>query len=413
MIKKLIVIAVLLGSVIGNAQEIISSPYSYFGIGLPKFKGTAENRMMGGLSILSDSIHVNLQNPAGYGALRLTNYTLGVTHNRKSVESNNASDDVNTTSLDYLAIGIPAGKLGFGLGIVPYSSVGYDLESASPETNSKYSGQGGLNKLFLAAGYRVTENFRLGVEGSYSFGNIQNESIFFQSGIQYGTKEENRSDLSGVTVKFGAQYEQELTEKLQLTASLGYRPSSTIVSENQRSLSSVIQLNNNDVGEVVLQDVDIENTDLKLPAQYRVGAGIGEKRHWFAGVEYQQLKSSEYSNRSFDIEEVTFEDAATYRLGGYYIPDYNDITSYFNRIVFRAGFRYQETGINLSNEEINEFGISFGVGLPAGKFFSNVNIGAEYGSRGTKSAGLVEENFFSIFMSLSFNDKWFNQRKFN
>ncbi|MFD2433940.1 hypothetical protein ACFSO9_10550 [Mesonia maritima] len=61
MIKKLVVIAVLLCSVVGNAQEIISSPYSYFGIGLPKFKGTAENRMMGGLSILSDSIHVNLQ----------------------------------------------------------------------------------------------------------------------------------------------------------------------------------------------------------------------------------------------------------------------------------------------------------------------------------------------------------------
>ncbi|WP_121666935.1 hypothetical protein [Mesonia aquimarina] len=413
MIKKLIVIAVLLCSVIGNAQEIISSPYSYFGIGLPKFKGTAENRMMGGLSILSDSIHVNLQNPAGYGALKLTTYSLGVTHNRKTVETDQASDKINTTSLDYLAIGIPAGKLGFGLGIVPYTSVGYDLMEDTAESNSQYSGQGGLNKLYLAAGYRITENFRVGVEGSYNFGNIQNENILFQSGIQYGTKEENRSDLSGFTVKFGAQYEQEISEKLQLTGSVGYRPSSTIVSENNRTLSSVISGNNNNVIDVVVQDVNVGDTDLKLPAQLRVGAGIGEKRHWFAGIEYQQLKSSEYSNRSFAIDNVNFEDAATYRLGGFYIPDYNDITSYFNRIVFRAGFRYQETGITLNNEEINEFGISFGAGLPVGNLFSNVNIGVEYGSRGTKSSSLVEENFLSIFMSLSFNDKWFQERKFN
>lgn len=72
--------------------------------------------------------------------------------------------------------------------------------------------------------------------------------------------------------------------------------------------------------------------------------------------------------------------------------------------------RYEETGINLRGEDINEYGISFGVGLPIGRLFSNVNIGFELGSKGTTKNGLVKENFFNTFISLSLNDKWFEKR---
>ncbi|MFD2433939.1 hypothetical protein ACFSO9_10545 [Mesonia maritima] len=344
--------------------------------------------------------------------MQLTTYTLGATHNRTSIENSTSSDDITNTSLDYLAIGIPTGRLGFGLGIIPYTSVGYKLSEETTTTYSEYSGRGGVNKLFLSAGYRVTDNFRVGIEGSYNFGNIQNKNLFFQQGIQYGTREDNRSDLSGFTFNLGAQYEQPISEKLQLTSSASYRPSANLTSENKRILSSV-RYNNGIEEEINIKDIDIPTTDLTLPSQLRVGAGIGEKRHWFAGLEYQQITASDYSNRSFTLDNVTFENAATYRLGGYYVNDYNDITSYFNRITFRAGMRYQETGIVLNNEEINEFGISFGAGLPAGRLLSNVNVGVEYGQRGTTSAGLVQEDFLNIFISLSFNDKWFQERKFN
>jgi len=42
--------------------------------------------------------------------------------------------------------------------------------------------------------------------------------------------------------------------------------------------------------------------------------------------------------------------------------------------------------------------------------FSNVNIGFELGSKGTTKNGLVKENFFNTFISLSLNDKWFEKR---
>ncbi len=98
------------------------------------------------------------------------------------------------------------------------------------------------------------------------------------------------------------------------------------------------------------------------------------------------------------------------RIGGFYIPNYNGYGSYWKRVVYRAGFRMEETGITVNGQDINEFGISFGVGLPVGRLFSNVNLGFEVGSRGTKDAGLIQENFFNAFLSLSLNDKWFQKR---
>ncbi len=412
MVKKIIIALLLSMPMLFHGQEIISSPYSYFGIGLKSFKGTAENRSMGGLSIASDSIHMNLQNPAGYGALKLTTYTLGASYSDIKVENNEASDKVSNTSIDYLGIGIPAGKLGFGLGLVPYSAVGYELQNESQASLNRFTGRGGLNKLFLAAGYQLSEQFRIGVEGSYNFGNIQNKSLFFQENVQFGTREINRSDLSGFQVNFGVQYEKMLSNKLQLTGSLNYAPAAKLTSENTRELAAITVVNDQELVSDT-QQVTLADTNFDLPSEFGIGAGVGEPKHWFAGIEYQRLGTSNFTNRSFTLDNVRFEDAASYKLGGYYIPDFNDITSYFKRVVYRAGARYQETGLIINNEPINEFGISFGAGLPAGNMLTNVNLGFEIGKRGTKTANLVEENFFNVFISLSLNDKWFQKRKFN
>ena len=121
-------------------------------------------------------------------------------------------------------------------------------------------------------------------------------------------------------------------------------------------------------------------------------------------------KISNLTNRTFELENISYNDAVKYKIGGFYIPKYNSLTSYYKRIVYRAGIRFEETGINLNGQDINEFGISFGVGIPVGRLFSNVNIGFEIGKRGTTDFGLIQENFFNTFISLSFNDRWFDKR---
>ena len=78
MIKKIIVSACLLISFVSFAQQG-ASPYSFFGIGDVRFKGTLENRSMAGVSVEQDSIHLNIENPASYASLRQTTFTVGGT----------------------------------------------------------------------------------------------------------------------------------------------------------------------------------------------------------------------------------------------------------------------------------------------------------------------------------------------
>ncbi|OED43314.1 hypothetical protein AB832_02630 [Flavobacteriaceae bacterium (ex Bugula neritina AB1)] len=415
MIKKVLVVILVAVANISYAQEGTSSPYSFYGIGLQKFKGTVENRSMGGLSILVDSIHLNLQNPASYGGLKLTTYTLGANYNGLSID--NAQGDTSykdNASLEYLAIGIPAGRFGLGFGIIPINSVGYQtISTDSDGAQNQFFGTGGLNKVFLSAGFKINDAINVGLDLNYNFGNIENKAILRKPDVQYDTREIVKSNLSGVSLSFGITYKKMISEKLELSTSIVSTPSFKLKSENSLELAT-IQISNNGAENVIeRQEVSVEDRDLNLPADIKVGAGIGQPKKWFVGAEYTYLNAEEMENRSSAISNVVYSNASKVKLGGYYVPNYNSLTSYFNRIVYRGGFRYEETGININGQSIDEFGISFGVGLPVGNLFSNVNIGFEYGQRGTTDFGLVKEEFLNLSLSLSLNDQWFRKVKFN
>lgn len=414
MTKRLFIIVFILFSVITTAQERTSSPYSFYGLGLNTFKGTVENKSMGGLGILSDSIHVNLQNPAAHGRLRLTTYTVGLSANSVEMETGEESERTGSSSLDYLAVGIPTGKLGFAFGLLPYSSVGYNItniDEANGEA-ARYSGKGGLNRVFLAAGYAITPNISLGVDASYNFGNIQNKTILLREDVQLGSREINRSDLNGFTYKIGLDYERMLNESLQLKMGAHYTPETTLKAENQRELASLLLGAQGQEVSVDARNISVPDSEFVLPSSLSVGAGIGKSKKWFVGAEYVTTEAGDYSNRAFSLEGASFEKSSQYKIGGYYIPNYNSLTSYFNRIVYRGGLRMEETGLHLNGESINEFGIAFGLGLPAGRMLTNINLGFEYGQRGTTSSGLIQENYFNAMISFSLNDRWFIKRRF-
>ena len=77
MLKQIVFAVMLIISGVTIAQNGTTSPYSFFGIGEIKFRGTAENRSMGGMGVYSDSIHLNIQNPASVANLKLVNFTSG------------------------------------------------------------------------------------------------------------------------------------------------------------------------------------------------------------------------------------------------------------------------------------------------------------------------------------------------
>ncbi|PSG90711.1 hypothetical protein [Aurantibacter aestuarii] len=434
MIKKLLIVFVCVFCLQTYAQDGVASPYSYYGIGSLKFKGTVENNSMGSMGVYNDSIHMNLQNPATYGGQNLPIYnnesrpvifTVGGSSNKTCLDSNSSSAETSTQTFDYLAVAFPLGKLGIGFGLLPYTSVGYKLDNFNSfgQITHRYRGSGGVNKTYFSAGYQFENGLSFGVTTDYNFGNIKNNTIVFPynsdgTSLSYQTREDNRSDLSGLSFNFGAHYKKMVSDKLEIQTSLTFAPEANLKSINTRSFNAIIFDNAGNEVEVNTVDVDLDTkglneTNLTLPSNFTIGAGIGEPRKWFAGVDFKTQNTSEFSNPLYNYENTTFENSNTIAIGGFYIPKYNSFSSYFKRMVYRAGMRFENTGLKINNEPIKEFGISFGLGLPVGNTFSNANLGFELGNRGTTDSNLIKENFFKVQLSLSLNDRWFQKKRYN
>ena len=439
MIKKLVFVFIALFAIKSYAQEGTASPYSFYGMGSLKFKGTVESRSMGGLSVYSDSIHINLRNPASYASKNLAIYNnesrpvkfaIGGSHTNAKLKSDTASDEVNSSTLDYLAMSFPIGRFGLGMGLIPYTSVGYKLETLNNnnDLSTKFRGEGGVNKVYASLGYLVMDGLSVGVDLGYNFGNVKNntiEYVYTNEGTlaQYQTREDNRSDIGGLSANFGVIFSKMIQDKFELTTSLTFRPEMNLNSENSRTYNTITINAINDQEYVVnsieadLASQGLKSTDLVLPTKLSLGAGIGQPRIWFVGAEYTYLNTKAFKNELYASSDsagnVTYSNASTVSIGGFVIPDYNSFSSYFKRVVYWPGVRFEGTGLNINDEAINEFGISFGVGLPMGNTFSNANIGVEFGKRGTTSENLIQENFINFQLSFSFNDRWFQKRRFN
>lgn len=423
MIKKIIVNICLLFSLAIFAQEGTSSPYSFYGIGDIKFKGTIENRSMGSISVFPDSIHLNIQNPAHFASLKLTGFSIGGTYaNTKSVTETEKTKS-KRTSLDYMAFGIPIGKLGLGFGLIPYSSLGYkigNLTNIRDNNNtiirsvfSRYNGIGGVNKVFVGFGYQLTKKINFGADIQYNFGTIETSNLQYQSDLQYGSRENNSSDLKGVNFNFGLTYQTKINLKNTFFSSLSYTPESKLTLGNTRDIQVIELLSTTAVRVIESQSIAVENTIIKLPSKLSIGSGFGQVKKWLIGGEVSFMQNSVMSNRFNDIEGSVFENSTRYSLGGFFIPNYNSYSNYYKRVVYRGGLRYENTGLVLQNKSITDFACNIGVGLPLGGTFSNINIGLEIGKRGTKYYNLVEENYMNISVGLSLIDKWFVKRKFD
>ena len=146
-----------------------------------------------------------------------------------------------------------------------------------------------------------------------------------------------------------------------------------------------------------------------MPSKVSIGAGIGNSKKWLIGAEISFAENSKLTNRFDDIYDVSFENATKISVGGFFIPKYDSFSSYLSRVVYRAGFRHENTGLVINNESINDYGMNFGLGLPVGN--SSIDLGFEFGKKGTTSNGLIEENYFNLSVGLSLNDIWFKKRK--
>ena len=417
--KYIYLIIFLAGSPFIFAQSNTSSPYSIGGLGEIAFKGNAINRHMGGLDIVSDSLHANINNPASLGDLKLVTYSLGLNYKSTKLSSSASNESVTSASIDYLVVAIPTKKFTFGFGILPATSVGYRLQSVidGEDINNvvnQNEGYGGLNQTFIIIGFKVFEFLNFGVSANYNFGKITNESSRQEQNIDFGTFFTKTSSLVGFNYRFATQLKIPLTSKVRLDAMAYYVPENSLTATNE-SVYFTRSVTTQDLGDFENVDLaarNLKETSISLGDQYSFGLGITKEKKWFVGGQYSQRNSADYVNNFISLENITYANGSRLSFGGFYLPDYSSITSYWKRIVYRAGMRFEDTGVLFNNQPLKETGISFGVSLPMAGY-SNANIGIEFGKRGSQDNGLIQESYWNLIVGLSLNDIWFIKRKFN
>lgn len=413
MIKKIIVIGCFFFSLITNAQSGTASPYSFFGIGESRFKGNLENRSMAGLNIEQDSLHINILNPASFAAMRFTAFTIGGNYTSTKLQTDSKSNNARRTGIDFLAVALPLGKMGVGFGLMPYTSVGYNIESTNPNpdgVNNVLKGTGGLNKAFFSLGYTIMPNLVIGADVQYNFGRINNSNLEFLTGVLVGTEEKNKADLNGLSTNFGAMYKYKIYKKTNFYSSFTYTPQSTLLSTNTKTISTVNYNSNYDVAVYDALAEKVIRTDLKIPEKISFGFGVGETKKWLLGTQMVFQNVGKLADDYNTMDNVVYERYSSYSIGGFYVPNNNVFSKYYQKIVYRGGLKYAKTGTVINSKEIDEKAITFGMALPVIGSLSNINIGLEYGQRGTTSHGLIQENYFTLAMSFSLNDKWFRRR---
>ncbi|CAA0164753.1 hypothetical protein [Tenacibaculum maritimum] len=424
MIKRSLIVFLMLTGATMFAQRNNSSPYSYFGIGADFKPKTVEQASMGGIgAALKDTHHLNFVNPASNADLRYATYGLGGGTSFLTLEETNASQTGNSTSLRYIALGFPIGKrAGLSVGLQPLSTVGYSLINEEKDTegnviaSTKYTGTGGANRLYGSFGMYVAKGLSLGVEGGFIFGKIENNILNKKLDVAFGTKNEEATTIRGGRLKIGAQYDKELKNKLRLTFGTSIQFKNELRTSSTEKLSTVVV----GAGGVDRDKKSIFSSSvgsIESPLEVIAGFGIGKTNKWYIGIDSEYQKAFETVDLNNERGTLfRYENSHRTAIGGYYIPKINSISSYWNRVTYRAGLRFEKTGlqINAGNgfTSIKDFGINVGLGLPLPKQLSNVNIGFEYGQKGTTNNNLIKENYFNVRLSLSLNSiNWFNKRK--
>ena len=425
MIRNILVVLTLTVTIVAQAQKSNASPYSFFGIGDSNSSNTVEQLSMGGAGVAySDFYRLNMSNPASLASLQFTSYGLALENKNIWAKDNNDKQSAASTYLSYLSMAVPIGeKGGLSFGLLPNTSVGYSLLSSTLGSDGEvdeltlYEGTGGSNKVYFALGYRLFKGFNLGVQGNYIFGKVENSVIHQVRDVSLATKYETIANLKGFSLNAGFQYLTKTKNNLNLYAGASFELENELESDGNEYLYSVdasaltsprdTLLNNESVG------------FLKTPLKSTFGIGVGKDNKWYAGADISMRKAIDIDGNVFNsFSKVKYDDFRRISIGGYYVPDFNSITSYWERIIYRAGIKFEKTGLTVNPSgsgsnfmAIDDFGISFGVGLPLAGQLSNLNIGFELGKRGKVTDGLVQENYINFRLSLSLADRWFVKRE--
>ncbi|MDA3781219.1 MAG: hypothetical protein PF487_13485 [Bacteroidales bacterium] len=415
-IKTLLLgLSITLISNIAFSQVDTYSPYSRYGFGELYSNSFGQNKSMGGIGIgLRKSNTINYSNPASYTDQDTLSFIFdfGLYGKYSEFDNTDFSETYNNVNFDHIAISFPVTKWWYSsIGVVPYSRVGYKIQNISSEENFEniahfYEGSGGINKFYFGNSFNIHKNISIGVNLSYLFGKIEQErNISVADTNSYITKLQDDIKINGFDYTLGIQYHNTIKDKYFYNIGLVFSNKNTV---NTETTSSVYTYNNSSLIDTVVAP-EINKSDTDIPLNVGIGISAGIKDKLTIGIDYNQQNWS--STNSFDTN-TDFSDQTSLRIGAEYIPNKHSIRNYLKKVNYRIGGFYTNSYIKIDKEQIKNYGISFGVGLPTKNKKTVFNLTGELGKKGTTSNNLIEENYAFIGINITFYDIWFFKPKY-
>jgi len=414
---------VLLVSVSSFSQKRTYSPFSRYGLGELSERGFGQNAAMGNAGIgHRDNNHLNNLNPASYSAIDSTSFFFeaGVSGFTQTFKSGSREEQYNNIDFSYFAMGFPLSKkFHTSLGLKPFSNTGYKFEFSDGNTLNRAIGTGNLSSAYGGLSFRPVSNLSIGAHATYLFGNIQHTTFIEfpedQAAYKYGVQSELHA--SDFFFDFGAQYTQKISDSKSLTMGVTFRPQAQVNGDFQRTVAKGFQYNED--GKLFTSNLVIgeasDSSDIKgFDLAQSIGFGVSYK---LSQENEELLLNADYVISNWG--DITLPDghsnttnSSHLMAGAQYIPNKRS-RSYLGRMNYRAGFKYNQEYIKINGQQINDFGITFGLGLPLSRSKTSVNLAFEFGKRGQSENEIMSENYGKMTLNFTFHELWFRQRKFD
>ncbi len=401
-----------------NAQNNTNSPYTRFGYGELAMPLPGQNRDMGGTAIGSrERTGINSANPASYTAIDSLSflYDFGVMGKLSTFTNEaDAQDHDFNGNIEFLALRFPIGRwFAASAGITPFSYVGYDFPSSGTLTTTttgggtadvsytrSYKGEGGINKLYGGLAFKVGKHLSLGTNFYYLFGDITHtRQVTYDAtyGTFYSTLQNIRLHISDFNMTYGVQLYTPIRKQHYLT------------------IGATLELKNTLHGKYAIETSTLDTVTWKNSSSFQsplaIGVGVNYKYRnklmLAADYRFENWSDCKYFNVS-----DTLKNRQTFAIGAQVVPDAFS-RHFYNRMSYRFGVRVSDGYLDIKGGGLNNYGITFGLGIPTRGGKSSIDIGAEYGHIGNNNYQQIRETYWKFSVSASFSEMWFFKRQFH
>ncbi len=407
-----------------------NSPYSRYGFGLLSERSTGFNKGMGGVAYgMRNGHELNPSNPASYSAIDSLSFLfdIGMTFQNGHFDDGSSTTNARNTSLDYVTAGFRVSRnLGMSVGLLPYSTIGYSMETTDPmsegSTSTKtsyYDGDGGLRELYLGLGWQVFPHFSVGANAGMLWGEMDHTVLSQVSTTDANSlRRQYTSDITTYKVNVGMQIDFKVAKEHEVvigaTYGLGHKIHSSAHFYNQLS----------DGSSIIEGDSITARNAFELPHTFGAGLSWTYKERLRVGADYEFQKwsdnryptvtESQYGEIGYEPLTGSFDNTHRVTVGADYTPNpYGLRWRHF--VTYRAGFSYRSAYTLVDGEKgPRYYSVSAGVGLPIINRYNNrstLNLSVQYEWAKPRVAGQIEEQYLRICLGMSFNERWFMKWK--